>query len=402
MRITASNTFKYIKRIFAVGIAAILLSALIAIVMQEQVAHANSGKASVAITTLINLRGNYEEISLTETNQIYQRFREARDLIDGGMGKYGFSSAVATIAMILVAIILLISVIQEAQKGDATMEMWLRIFVSMAVAFLLIGASGNLFSALDNLGDGIVLTVQERIGVASRADSTLASTANKINSGVPCDYGLLVELFGKEKADELVEKYAEIEKGGTSDKKETPENKNSSEAKTPTGNSGGIEANGKTTFDWDILIAAAKEVDFDSSKWSWGVNGVQVGQLSSLIKNTAFILRVMMQAMCFFVAIQMSLRKVFAPIAILDIATEGTRGAGMRFIRHYIALFIQVALYVVVSALGTYALIEVFKDGGLATSSNTNAGVYWYFVIVGTMIGAMTQAGSIANEIVGG
>ena len=96
------------------------------------------------------------------------------------------------------------------------------------------------------------------------------------------------------------------------------------------------------------------------------------------------------------IAIRMVLRRMFAPIAIADMASEGFRSHGVRYLKRYAAYYLQEAIILFTCA--TYFIIS----GVVIEASNNLMGMIWLqLALQGAMVGIVTTSGQMAEEILG-
>lgn len=89
------------------------------------------------------------------------------------------SKALMGIGAGIVLIVIYIKIIQEAQRGDPTLDFWFKVFVTIAIAFFAIAFLDDIFVAIDNLGRFVV----DKIRFASKtayATADLQAVSEKI------------------------------------------------------------------------------------------------------------------------------------------------------------------------------------------------------------------------------
>ena len=99
--------------------------------------------------------------------------------------------------------------------------------------------------------------------------------------------------------------------------------------------------------------------------------------------------------------LEILLRRLFAPLAIVDIYQEGLRSPGARYIKKFFATFIKFMIIAVVARLVPTLMGYLAGEGGTFAQNN----VILYLVLIITInfsaIGVMFKGGEIANDVVG-
>lgn len=93
---------------------------------------------------------------------------------------------------------------------------------------------------------------------------------------------------------------------------------------------------------------------------------------------------------------EVTVRRLFAPIAVAMIAYEGGRSSGVKYLRKYLACFVKIAIYFAIAILGAF-LTKYFL-------SLPSGGMINLILGIGANIVAalaMMQTGGVADEIVG-
>ena len=101
------------------------------------------------------------------------------------------------------------------------------------------------------------------------------------------------------------------------------------------------------------------------------------------------------QVVAYSVIIELTIRKMFSPLAVANISMEGFRGPGMRWFKKYLALYIRMIL---ICVLG-------YINGGLVAVVIQNlSGIQVAFGVVVvnfTVVTMMIKSSELANEIMG-
>lgn len=139
-----------------------------------------------------------------------------------------------------------------------------------------------------------------------------------------------------------------------------------------------------------------------SSLWRTMVNSMLQGTGATLFNRLVSILA---NIVIYTTAIEMIIRRMFAPLAIADIYQEGLRSSGARFLKSFFACFIKLAICQFCLSLFPYieALTMPFvsNDGWGTAQQVARIGIMTAIAIKGSIVYFMFQCGSIAKEIVG-
>lgn len=98
--------------------------------------------------------------------------------------------------------------------------------------------------------------------------------------------------------------------------------------------------------------------------------------------------------------VEIAIRRMFAPLAIVDIYQEGMRSPGARYFKKYLAAFLKLA---VASFIGIIVPTLIANAGAVAGSDLESSFNYCFTVIAINFaaIGIILKAGEYANDIVG-
>ena len=145
------------------------------------------------------------------------------------------------------------------------------------------------------------------------------------------------------------------------------------------------------------------------------LTGREKGGITWWIQTTVillipFVLSIMMSLTATFtsysILIEIGIRKAFSPLGIVSIFDDGFRGPGMRSVKKYLAVFIRIAICLIVCKIGselmTAALQEVL-DGGNVLDKLSDCFMYILTIIgINMSILAFINKGSeIANDYLG-
>ena len=99
----------------------------------------------------------------------------------------------------------------------------------------------------------------------------------------------------------------------------------------------------------------------------------------------------------FSLIIELGIRRIFFPLAIVDIYGEGMRSPGMRYIKKYLACWLRMAICIAVAYLGTQMIMTATPDdsSGVVDTFINNIAIGY------TTIAVMLKGSDIANDIVG-
>lgn len=95
--------------------------------------------------------------------------------------------------------------------------------------------------------------------------------------------------------------------------------------------------------------------------------------------------------------IEIGIRRIFAPVAVADIVSEGARSPGIRYLKKFLATYLKIGVMVIISELAGVVLSAVM------TANNTNP-LYLLIDVVAvnlTSIGMIFKCGEYVNEALG-
>lgn len=100
----------------------------------------------------------------------------------------------------------------------------------------------------------------------------------------------------------------------------------------------------------------------------------------------------------FSIILELGIRRIFFPLAIVDIYGEGMRSSGMRYMKKYLACWIRMSICIAVAYLGNQLIATVAAAGsaGAAADNFINNVAIGY-----TTIAVMLKGQDVANDIVG-
>lgn len=249
----------------------------------------------------------------------------------------GFVDFVQALAQAMVVLYMLVNMIQEAQKGDPTLDYWTKIFLRTAVAMLMVMMIAQIISSLYDLGGAII----EKAGQGMMQSKVELTNPNK-------------------------EQWA------------------NAIAKLP-----GMKDVG------EILGSGAKGADAEKAAVNWyKLQGV--GQISKMLNYIVWFPMGVCIFLMFSAIFEIKIRQLFAPIAVAAISYEGARGSGVRYLKKYLGCLFKIVIYFGIAGIGSaltrHFLSQIGKDEinvVFALLSNVVAGL------------AMMQSGGIGDEILG-
>ena len=108
---------------------------------------------------------------------------------------------------------------------------------------------------------------------------------------------------------------------------------------------------------------------------------------------------IVVKMVAFSIIIELGIRRIFFPLAIVDIYGEGMRSPGMRYIKKYLACWLRMAICIAVAYLGTRMITTADPDENTVLSA---ADTFINNIAIGyTTIAIMLKGSDIANDIVG-
>lgn len=126
------------------------------------------------------------------------------------------------------------------------------------------------------------------------------------------------------------------------------------------------------------------------------IGGAVNAVLEIILIIVDIIIRVGIMVCCYGCLGRLVLYQCFLPMGIADIGKEGTRSNGMRMIKSYFAVFLEMGMLFIINLLGWY----IFKV--LMLRQDSVGGLVVCFIAAGTGIKAlMKQAGSLSRNLLG-
>ena len=337
---------------------------------------------SVAVSALQNYIDTQRDIIRNGCNfvdNVKSAFTDMDNLVNelsgGGTGFKNFFSLFASLGSFVVMLHFWLHVIQETQKGEATLEMWLRLFISLAISMFLIYNVDMVFDGIRDLGNGLYDMACDQFQIDSKA----VENALKKGDGT-IDEATLTMIF-PEDIEKIKKKY-----------KETASGKSKS------------SDSGATLYDVETLKTIVSEMTLDGGNYTYATRGTRYTTMWNSVSILYFALECVLRGMIYLLAIQITLRRILAPLAIADVSIEGARSTGMRYMKHFLALYLQKVIIYIIAAIATRFTVSILSGGfanRVSVAGNQIPTLFLIMTAIGAVTGMVSQAGSIANEIVG-
>lgn len=292
-------------------------------------------------------------------------------------------------ATFMVVIYTMANMAKEALKGDVTIDYWLRILASMGVALLLVSNSTELMRGLFGLGQIITERVQEtayNVEMSSSGSSMGSFGTGRTEQDFIAD---LNTLFSDE----------EVELTEVQDEQTVKLIQLLQYAPAPL----------NETYNWYYPDEEDTEND-DSSPQIVDSANVDMYELDSnyevlgLVYIVNFLPFIVSVFLMFAALFEIYLRWILAPLAMANIAYDGTHSGGMRFIKKSFGVYLKIGIYFAMAFVGWMVEVQFLKQLDPATIHSTGELlINWGMVLLSNVVCAfmMMQSGGIADEIVG-
>lgn len=262
-----------------------------------------------------------------------------------------------TFAAGMVVVAIYIKIIKELQNGEATMDFWLRIFIMMALSIMAILMITDILNAIDSLG----------IYARNQLRDTVENNSSLIGGGGNTSFwGNMLDIFkdaitapGKAVASAL-----------------------------------GDNASSKTKT---VVAAIVDVVSLPAAKFKILGDSAEYAAMKALVWCMTTILLCRLYAQYFALLIEFVVRKIFAPIAMVNIVQNGQRGPGFTYLVKYFGLYIKEAMYYVIAFIMGVLVCWVFAtmdEKGLAS-------LCYVFAIYTAGPQLMSTSNEIINQILG-
>ena len=334
-----------------------------------------------AVNLFIGWLQNLSKTPIPTLTAIYQLFQP---IMSGNA--YGLIRTVQTVitafACTLVMIYMFMNIIREAQRGDPSMDFWTKIFVSSVVAIVAVASTSSILSSLYSAGDGLISATSS---AASQSVQGKSITFNEIDNEMINMLRTrqdLITIGGKLKTKKGKEEITKDMKNP----KTTAYKLMSLLSELPGGEKLPDALTGKDVDFYDIQSAASilEIMVF--------IGYIPILGFSFLLYSALF---------------ELFLRKMFAPMAVANIAYDGARSAGVRYLKKYFALLIRIAIYFALAAIGEMLMFK-FLTQALNVAGNVEKSSLGGVVLLGlavmsevVAVMSMLQLGGLGDEIVG-
>lgn len=120
----------------------------------------------------------------------------------------------------------------------------------------------------------------------------------------------------------------------------------------------------------------------------------------------SLILNIAANFLTFSILLEIGVRRILAPLQVVNLMEDGFRGSGMRYLKKYIATFLKIAICLIVCSLGSVLTIIAVEDiSNVVGISDTLTGCLKFVLHVVTInltvVGFMSKGGEFANDAVG-
>ena len=361
------------------------------------------------------------------------------------IGNNQFGNIAIMIANMLVLIYIIIAIIKESMRGDPSFDFWFKIFATMILTVFVCVNTIEIIDAIEGIGQSI-LTQLIGTGEVGDADKTIetiegASITNMLKDAKDNGKGKKEDATIKDYSTEMLllpyellqsngfitEKALDTIKENDSNKAKyaqctfdyfciTKNEKNVKEyfpgyaqantgktdpSDTTGGSSGGNDDVSDTNTKENILKDIQNKLGEDAitgTKNEFDTLLFSIFTIIMYIFSLGFIIAI--DALLFSIMIQLTIRKILAPIAFASIATEGARSSGVRYIKRFFALYLQVAIIYIFAAIFNSIVMRLII--GIGTSEQS--GIIKVVMVFGGMaalVAAVSQTGPIATEVMG-
>lgn len=143
-------------------------------------------------------------------------------------------------------------------------------------------------------------------------------------------------------------------------------------------------------------ISMADLFEKDHGNFIWAI-GVIMTLLIPWVINLLGRVAAMLAA--YSTLIELGLRVIFAPLAVADLANEGLRSPGARYLKKYFAVFLKIIMMLLIWRVGDGVIGALQPDK--SSFASIMAFIFESVAIQLTCMGMMFKSGEIANEVVG-
>ncbi len=107
---------------------------------------------------------------------------------------------------------------------------------------------------------------------------------------------------------------------------------------------------------------------------------------------------ILVKMVAFSIILELGIRRIFFPLAIVDVYGEGLRSSGMRYMKKYLACWVRMAICIAVAYLGNLLITTVSDATSAIEAADTLVN---QIAIAYTTIAVMLKGQDVANDIVG-
>ena len=235
---------------------------------------------------------------MTEAYKTFEEFMNPRS----GDAKFNLSfvKVIEALAQSMVILYMLLNMIQEAQKGDPSLDYWTKIFLRTAIAMIVIISISSIMENLYKLGGYLI----DQAG-------TIVTGASDTGGG---DRAAWINALSK----------------------------------LP-----GLEDIG------DVLGGAAGEVPKDPINW---YKLQHAGDIIKVLNYIVWFPMAVCVFLMFSAIFEIKIRQLFAPLAVAAISYEGARGSGVRYLKKYFGCFLKIVIYFGIAGIGSLLTIHFLKE----------------------------------------
>lgn len=355
-----------------IAFAIILIAAFIAVFISMRVFALDAVKAS-AEEALNLAKVMYESSKMDEAIEEKVELILEFDANQAGWLAMG-SRLVGAAASVLAAIMIMLALIRESMRGDPSVEMWFKWLAVYSVTIFAIINWHDIADGVNSLGKSLLENVSQQSAV-TQADTGAAGASDDAmaESIVRGAFGMLIE-------------------NGQLDS--MPDDHAISEAASA--------IQGGSTSTENIITTLGGNANAE--------NNTFLASVEMTIRVLIFkILRILFQcaidAQIYMVYIQLIIRTIAMPLAIAGIASDGAgmRSSGIRYLKRFLGLYLQIAIVILIGKIMGVTLRTVMLN--VANMSNSALGaalpIYTVITFMGAMMVAVSQSGAIAQEILG-
>ena len=365
---------KQCKIMVAIFVAALICSVSVSLIKTADAAskassNANDDAVRQAFAFATDVTREFLN-SADMVDTVFTRYELINKVKDVSGELFVIQNLVVGIATGLVLVYFGIMIVRESMRGDPSMEYWFKILAMLLVTVTVLSNYTLIEGAIDDLGHKMLGEIRSKFLVDDylhQGEETKERYPALYNQAMLIPYQILadndmlqdLETMDEEKMIAATRSY--IETGST------------------------VKAS-------KVMSKHVKNGD-----WSKALS-VHIQLTLFTFLRIGFLIAI--DAQIFFIFMQLLLRGLMMPIALAGIVSEGTRGPGLRYLKRYFALYLQMAVILVIAMCFSNVLNKMME---YANEKRLLGIVALYFMMscMGAMIAAVSQSSSIANELVG-